>query len=275
MQGSIAQAAGLVIAGNAFLKGRDLKSYWPDSKDFLFCKSITFREIESGRAGAIYSENPISWFQKLKDGGILNLRLHYIVGKDPREARSTVGFVGGGGRWIIATETLDLSNLWEGVWEIGNQQDPERKIWNVTYYNLARIKLQEAASTNLALRHKELSDLLPLLIEFSERLNYRSDFIESFRKALSSLSNPHPSSIPQHYDLGYDEILSLEAQHVLAAVQSAWVFGGMGSWNDGAAFQGVSIKPTDADNEIHEKLSSQLFNILTGSVVDVANSSYA
>ena len=70
-----------------------------------------------------------------------------------------------------------------------------------------------------------------------------------------------------HKDLIPDGAASGLATCLLDACQSAWVFGGMGSWND-MSFEGVD--PTEYD-----RVSEQLFSTLNETIQTAANVSCA
>lgn len=57
--------------------------------------------------------------------------------------------------------------------------------------------------------------------------------------------------------------MPLEAKQLLAAAQAAWVFGGMGSWND-LGFDGN-------DQQEYNELSDKLFSLLNQAVSNATN----
>ena len=63
------------------------------------------------------------------------------------------------------------------------------------------------------------------------------------------------------------EVCSIEANAILDACQSCWVFAGMGSWND-MGFDGD-------DQKIYEEVSERLFQSATGAIVAATNSTFA
>jgi len=96
----------------------------------------------------------------------------------------------------------------------------------------------------------------------SEKLD---NFAELFSRAQSRLHSDPPFSDQYHSDLSPPELLPLAACRLIAACQDAWVFGGMGSWND----QGF-----DAETQPrYEALSERLYQLLNFAVVTAANSS--
>jgi len=68
-----------------------------------------------------------------------------------------------------------------------------------------------------------------------------------------------------HQDLAPTGFLSEEAAVLLDACQTAWVFGGMGSWND-LWFEGE-------DQGIYERVSERLFEAVNAGIEQAATSS--
>jgi len=71
MQGAVAQALALTVAGNAFLMGWDIGPFWPDSEAFAFCEQVRFLSADGSVA-----TDPDEWLRQLRLGGArLKLRL--------------------------------------------------------------------------------------------------------------------------------------------------------------------------------------------------------
>src|SRR5260370_37161286 len=123
-------------------------------------------------------------------------------------------------------------DVWEEEGEVGNREAPDQLIWRVRYslvaenVNLVLPTLRSPVVIIPALR-QALSDILA----FCEQ--HRIDGFGGYsRKAIECLSADDPFALAYHKDLAPEKLLTLSAQQVLAACQAAWVFGGMGSWND-------------------------------------------
>lgn len=85
----------------------------------------------------------------------------------------------------------------------------------------------------------------------------------SHENSLTALANPD-SDVGYHKDIAPAEFLCPDARSLVKASMSAWVFGGMGSWND-MGFQGR----TQAE---YEKVSKSLFEVLTKAIEAAASS---
>ena len=267
MQGSIAQAAALAIFGNDILRGYSREDFWPASSVFKFCTAVRFVAL-SGEATrpteSLFAEDPMQWILRLRDEGTSSLRLHAVAHNDPGISdRMSVGFVGGGGRWLIETQQTRASDVWQSRWQSVNKDDPDQKIWDVAYYRIGQgrphIPLQTKSLTAL---RQDLMTVLSGIEAFAARqkLEY---FAGAFRKATGLLSSDHPLSQTYHSDFAPTPAMPLEAKQLLGAVQTAWVFGGMGTWND-LGFDGDDQREYDA-------LSGELFLLLNQAICSAIN----
>jgi hypothetical protein len=274
VQTSIAQVLALVVFGNRFFAGRCTEGFWPNGTVSTFYRNVRFLN----RQGQTIAANPQAWFETLKarqtprqrwfggstDARSSGLQLRYGgVGED---ARMTVGFVGGGGRWLIE-DIVEYArcSLWEGHWTLGDRNAPDRKIWEVSYNCLGEGKPSPAQSGALIPSIRKRMDTVLREIETFAREAGAIQFANCFKDAYLALASTDPLEGLYHSEFREDAGLTLPAKQLLGAIFRGWVFGGMGSWNDG---------PT-GDNARHELLSAQLFDVLTQGTVAVANSTFA
>ena len=83
---------------------------------------------------------------------------------------------------------------------------------------------------------------------------------EQFEKSRAILDSISPEDSYYHKDLIQLENYSLTAKQILFSAGSAWVFGGMGSWND----LGFDRKE---DNDTYDRLSSQLYSMINEAII--------
>lgn len=277
MQGPIAQIAALTTYGNAALSAkRDLKQleFYPGNTTFQFCEHVQFVDLQSTGERwdeERYADDPLQWVARLKKEGTSRLQLIHLTNDGERLGdgrapdRMTVGFVGGGGRWLIEAVSSGSSAYWEARWEVGDQGRPDHRIWQVTYvrcprdqphYRHERIELEELKA---AMRQTLLK-----IADFAFAHDLQG-FANAFNSGLSKLDSQRPLSGTYHPDIAPARFLPLAALQLLGASQSAWVFGGMGSWND-LGFEGE-------DQILYDKISEQLFQLLNKAICVAANSS--
>jgi hypothetical protein len=172
--------------------------------------------------------------------------------------------VGGGGTWFIQSIYKRHCDLWYAYWEVGDQSDPDRKIWLVRYETV--LQKQEIRQQQFLLNalKEELEKVLTELESFAIT-NNENMWAGWFKKALTSLNSDKPYEGFYHLDMIVLKNYSLLAQQVLYGAANAWVFGGMGSWNDIA----FAEKET---NDKYEQLSELLYDAMIKGLVGAINS---
>jgi len=205
---------------------------------------------------------PDEWFGYLQQREALGIRLIHQSQNNPEISdRMSAGFVGGGGIWTLGVRYRGATEYWMARWELWNKDAPEQRIWRVTYGRVGRqVGTISASIESTAVRSDLISALLQIRA-FSMMHNCR-DFTEFFSRALNSLKDSS-SEYGYHKDLWIKGTLTDSSRALLDAAQSAWVFGGMGSWND-MLFNGD-------DEREYERVSEQLFSAVTGAICAAAN----
>jgi len=267
MNHEIAQMVALTCYGNACLQGRDIPQFYPGNSTTQFCESITFVEVEKPLLGkqreSEIARSPDEWFTCLKAKGAKGVQLR-------RQAqnvqwlpdRMSAGLVGGGGSWFLEVYLpKDQCESWITRWEVNDQDAADRRIWRVTYRQVSSRKSKPVARRNLQDAGEGLLKALQEIGAFSEKHQCGS-FSELFSNGIASLDRSGRHGY--HQDLAPAELLSPEAAEILDACQSAWVFGGMGSWND-LFFDGQ-------DKKDYEQVSEQLYLAIMGAIQAAANS---
>ncbi len=271
MQGPIENALMLTAAGNNYLAGRDISGFWPDAPTFKFLGLCEFRlPPPSGKDTDEYpvrAADPMAWFASLKPW-CKGLRLHFGPSiRGPNQQTDTpdrmlVGFVGGGPRWLVEAVGKDRSELWQGFHRIGDRNHPNQKVWLCTNILQGEIDTAEVESVQLPVALSDLRTVLPE-IEAYAREQKLDNFADCFARASEALSSKAVEDAPWIADLvryaGFDNT----QLNVLQAVNHAWVFGGMGSWND-----------IGGSGERYDDLSERLFNALNDCISGLGNSTY-
>lgn len=270
MQGTIAQIVALVVHGNTYLSGSDRSEAFPNAHSTLtFCEFVKFVDLK--RSGEGWSESPFaadpaSWVERLRRDGVNAIRMVYLPSGESRGGatdRMLVGFVGGGGRWLLETTGHGGCDYWEARWEVGDQKRTDRRIWQVTY---GRIATDQPSPRHPPVDLEGLKQRLAKnLTEISAFARHQKldGFAKAFATGLSDLESASPGAGLYHSDISSPR-LPLAADQLLSAAQSSWVFGGMGSWND-LGFDGD-------EQETYEHLSEGLYELLNESIVSAANS---
>jgi hypothetical protein len=169
------------------------------------------------------------------------------------------GAIGGGGEWSIESRHTNGSTMKWLPWWQSNPAAPADQRWNVRYALLGRVDADPARpsldAAITALR-AAIDDARALATTMD-----LSNFRPNFERALRALE-PRGERCGDHRDLAPEGVLDETSAFVLDACQSAWVFGGMGSWNDVGDY-----------DPSYERVSTNLFAAITTAIVVATNRS--
>jgi hypothetical protein len=268
MNGPIAQIIALTCHGNAFLRGRNFESFLPVNSTCTFCDRVNFVLLKKTFWGKMtekeIAKSPDDWFVYLKSTGATGIRLSHTQQKT--DDRLTAGFVGGGGTWSM--EVLypnNKSEYWIARWEVWNQKAPQNRIWSVSYGRVSICETPKLNPTDIGIVAEELKKSLLDIRSFSEIHKCSSFFTECFTKALDTINSKGKNLYGYHKDLAPKDFLPEIATMILYACQDAYLFGGMGTWND-MGFNGD-------DQKEYERVSDGLFNAVNTGIIAAANTS--
>ncbi|MCB0429153.1 MAG: hypothetical protein H6585_00380 [Flavobacteriales bacterium] len=272
MTGNLAQLIALATYGNAYLTTGSLPDdFYPANTTFQFCRSVDFLALRktfffSKPKETIVAVTPIDWFKMLKKDSCKKIRLYFQYSKDQSFAKDhkLAGLVGGGGTWLIETIFDSYSDYWVGRWEVKDPNAPDHNIWKVSYDLIAPHNRTTDIKVNLDGVKKKISQTLTEIASFASQLENQY-WMEQFNKAKEVLSSASPKENYYHKDLIVVGNYSLKAQQVLFAAGCAWVFGGMGSWND------IGFDNKEDENR-YDELSAQLYDDINQSILAVVNS---
>jgi hypothetical protein len=272
MTGIHAQLISLASYGNAFLQAGELSDdFYPMHSSFQFCNSVDFKSLKksffsSAPKEVLLARDPGDWFRLLKKDGCRKIRLYYhrAENEPSGEEHKLAGMVGGGGTWMIETIYRRHSNYWFNRWEVTNKEDPKGKIWSVSYGMIDKAQPTTDTQPDIREVHSLLDQALAAIADFADRQQL-PEWAKVFKKARAILSNDLPESAYYRQDLLVDKHYSLIARQVLSAAGTAWVFGGMGSWND-LGFNTVE------ENKTYNEVSAGLYAAINQSILAVANS---
>ena len=273
MIGTLAQQLSLISYGNHYFRTGELPAdYYPHNPAFKFCNQVTFSNLVEGPGQAPPTEapaapDPVAWLRLLRQQNCRRLSLCYRP--SPDNALHTpdyqlAGFVGGGGQWLLEANAGASSDYWAGRWEVTRPQDPDQLIWGVSYVRVAVGLPPAAIHPPLPPLRAQLVRALTDIQAFATTQKLEN-WVGIFGRALATLDNPVPAQ-------GFYETLLVPAEHPLAARQlifaasAAWVFGGMGSWND-LGFEDA------ATQRRYEELSAQLYAQVNSAIVAGINAS--
>lgn len=256
-----------MAVGNAALRGRDVSGFGPSDPLFRYTASLDFlTPRETGPLKHVAS-GPVAWFQKLQRRRCTGLRLHCAPMQQNQklgevEEHKLVGLVGGGPRWLIEPVYGDHSELWEGFDRVGDQNAPDKKIWQSAYILIGEAESAPRVDADVRSASGALNDALRAIEPVARELP-GAPFAAAFAAGRAALAGADPEPPPSFTRF---TTLTPEAIRLLQAAGRSWVFGAMGSWND--------IVPAPALKPRYEQASQALFAALKRATLAVANSTY-
>jgi hypothetical protein len=262
VNGPIAQLAAITCHANAFLSGRDFSAYFPDNSTCHFCDCVEF--LASGNIA--YAASPDDWIHALPDRDVDGLCIRFEARNDPGLSdRLSAGFVGGGRVGLLEVRRDDgISEYWLPDWQVQNEDAEDRRIWHVAYRLHATDDSQPTVARSPAFIRTSFRERLQDIVQFA-RGNTRGVFDHHFIAALAALDDPDAAA-GYHPDVALPGQLSDDARAMLHAAMQAWVFGGMGTWNDLSFEQPIQTE--------YENLSDGLFSIVHEAIESAVNSTF-
>lgn len=158
------------------------------------------------------------------------------------------------GRWGLAVETPKDAQVWRATWTVSDRDAPDRRIWTVRYDG-RRTEPFNAQRPDLAQAQDDLRQALHAVKAFAEEQAGLDNWVDWFGRALNGRDELayHADMLPESFDRS--------ARTLIAMASRAWVFGGMGSWND-LWFEG--------DAERYKRLTHRLYDaVLTAFLAGV------
>jgi hypothetical protein len=201
------------------------------------------------RTGTV--QGTAAWLAALRERGVDRLVLLTnlpMSGDLPPHIASAFANAGG---WGLLASGAVPSTLWTVRWDVGAPNAPDSRIWDLTATSTPFDHPQPPVSSVEDAR-SILRSALREIEEFANRSGL-DDWSPWFARAEALLDAPAPSP-PYHADMLPSDA-SLQRRQLAAAAVQAWVFGGMGSWND----MGPSDSALPGE---YEQVSRQLYDAL-------------
>jgi hypothetical protein len=257
VNGELAQTMAIAAHGTAWLADRagapppDLDA---TNSTFRFVRSVTWSiGRRDGRGVA-------SWLLDLREQGVDHLWV--VIDDDASRGivpiHNAVAFAGGG-TWGMRATGRAGAEVWSPSWELGDREDPEQRIWDVHLVG-ARSEVAppvpdlDAARAALV---RELTAIRAFAVEQS-----LDDWAAEFGAALA-LRDAADAELPYHADI-FPDGHPPAARRLASMAARAWVFGGMGSWND-LGFESPAVR------QQYDQLSASLYSAVLHALVDATN----
>lgn len=259
MNVELAQTIALIAYGNAYLSSGDMepRELFPTHSTFQFVSNVTFQRSKEPRKPGILANDTQSWIFDLGIDGTRYLKLDVLNLQHLPTPYATSLFTAGN-TWVIQT---DKGQCWQPIWSLVQQKSRQSRMWKVEYWERANIPVI-GDFPDIQSAYQDLENCLVEAQDFSMRRKFGWE--KWFEKALQLLHDPSPV-LPFYADLLPSVLKNIRVRQLLAGTLQAWVFGGLGSWND------VYIADSSLEME-YQKVSKSLYKAVMQSVVSVTNS---
>ena len=233
MNGELAALIALSLHGNDWLASESRAAPDLDTANSAFQYVATVQATSPQRrllgTRTWTAEGVAAWLRFVKDTKAR--RLYLVIGGSPSSGLPdpVAASFANGGRWALVSDG-STPRLWRSQWAVQDRNRPDQRIWAVRLIgDPLRRPWRAEPPASLSVARDDLRSALETIRAFAERAELTT-WAAWFGEALDLLAAPEPL-IPYNPDLA-PATISVESRQLLAAAVKAWVFGGMGSWND-------------------------------------------
>jgi hypothetical protein len=264
MNGIFAQAAALAAHAKASrvdpLLGGDAE-YWRRHSTLRFVKLVDFvatrRRLFRSVSETIATE-PGEWISRLPSVAPEGVNLVSLGSSGDLPEYVAVAFAGAAKCGV----SVESQGVWLATWTLVEKDDPQRRIWSVSY-RMTSVGAGLPPAPSIADAREELAAALRETAAFARSASSVSSWCETFYQAERDLER-RDARIPYHPDILPPRGYQFSARQLLASAARSWVFGGMGSWND------VWIEGSTARAE-HERVTKRLYAAVTAAIMAAVN----
>jgi hypothetical protein len=265
MNGELAQIIALVAHGNLFLHdGGKTQVDLSANSTFQYVSSIKFARYKTNQdqQGIEIAASVPDWFAFLLSNRVTHLwNVAFAWQRQDLKEYDAAGFSGGVPKAIQA-DLPEGFELWYPQWKTGG---PQGKPWLIEYRSLMFPNSYAFPAPNMGVVKDRLRQAVSQARSFSERPETNTgQWTDRFAKALALLDSPGQGA-PFHPDMLTETGFGLEARQILASAAQAYVFGGMGSWND------MGYENSELQKE-YECITAELFEAIKLCTVAASNS---
>lgn len=222
----------LALHGNAWLSDPSgpAPSLLPSNSTFRFVHDLGIDDVAGRwRPRELTFTDTADWFEHLRRGRLRRLALADASATGPLPAPVAAGFANAV-PWSLVGASRRRRTAWSGHWEVTRRDDPDERIWSVRLGRLPAAPDSTVAAPGVAVAADDLDRALGAVMAFASSHGL-GNWLGRFTVARGQLSTEAPL-LPYHPDIAPPGSLSPQQHRLLAAAMHAWVFGGMGSWND-------------------------------------------
>jgi hypothetical protein len=262
MTGELSQMIWLTSAVNAYLiEQLDAADFYPGNPIFHHAQNVRFVQPGwLGIGGKTLAEEPRSWLAQLRQKGAKRAHLCRTRSATalPHHGNDSIN----GDSWALQIDFPGHCDHWTTQWETARTRAGDGKIWSITYRLTEREPYAPTPQVPLLPIVKEMKTALASIRHFTDarEMQHWTDIFDSAIRCLDE-----GPSFPEYVKPVSLSHYPRDAQRLLAASYRAWVFGGMGSWND-------LVFSLSEDNQTHDSLSRLLHATIVKAVQESVNS---
>jgi hypothetical protein len=267
MNGELAQLVSLAAYGNVYLGWEDMTP--PElvgtNTMFNFSHVKFVRDPEpygDGMRGTLVATGTAEWYVGLRELGARNICLVRRGEPVPEDlSRHVLVAFAGGGDWHLQVNYFDKSEVWAAAWKFVNKGgDGQGSHWDVTYAGVPVDTMPAVEKHDLNEMEARLQRALADVEQFA-REHGEENWADVFKRELGKLDGGQAQADDMLPQEGY----SSDARRLLSSASGAWVFGGMGSWND------IYFDDEQARAD-YNRLSAELYDAVLAATIAATNS---
>ena len=171
-------------------------------------------------------------------------------------------FAGAAESFLLGTSAEQSQELWRASWVVADEKGPDQRIWDVDYHGVPLDDPVVPFRPEISASAHRLIVALEKIERFArgQQLTTWAGLFADAR-ILGEAEHPQPPSPPDMLPaVGFPAA----ARQLLAMATRAWVFGGMGSWND------LAFADQEEEDE-YNLLSAELHSSVVGAFVAAVN----
>jgi len=261
MDGQVAQVAALVAHGSAWLAGdREGAVRVERGSTFQYVRSVRFqREVGQPPAPATTDDDVSGWFGRFEAWGVTALWMDPRPLAIPTFPAHVLAAFANASRASIVAEGRERVR-WISTWTVDRARTPtDKRIWTVE--TIGRDDLANLGPRpSIGAVTEALAERVGAARDLAQRWG-ETFWAGQFERALAVGSSDQPRA--QFHDDVLPPGAELDRRRLFAMASSAWVFGGMGSWND--------IGPPAGDEGEYRAVTETLYAAVLDAVAAAVN----
>ncbi|MFK7790961.1 MAG: hypothetical protein AB8C95_15895 [Phycisphaeraceae bacterium] len=267
---SISQMVSLVCYANAVVQTNQPIEFAVNDQQLHERYSFQFVFAESQSDEVAIARDMASWIEWLRQQGLLDVQLVFKPNQDLNfPDHETYQLPNLDAHWSMIIRCRDAVSLWTVKWSVGNESErshPDYEpAWNIRYTGKAINTHALPQGESLEEVESRLWSAINSANEYAKTFHNTSHFIHWLEQGLGYLKC-NEGRLAEYFPYWAKLQANSQAKRILAAADDAWVFGGMGSWNE------PWYKYESGDENLYHAITTELYGALVAAIVTATNS---